>query len=350
MKKYNNPVVIARGLLGALCIITTVLANSEIIYADSTTDDLKSYLGIPVDKHEEVKRYESNYNELIAQSTENTGDVQIQEEVELQEIDMLSIDLSGYGVELDQLLKADASPYVINQKLDIIKETKDQIKSLGYTQSAPILIDEDKYSSEKLVVYESENDINSRWYDIGSIGGTLKMCVDRTFIVRPFGYEVEFDDSLDKYVAVGDKNRSLWLAASVGDNVKAQFNGVVLSIEKDKNGDGTQNICIKHGNNVFTIYKHLHLKDRLGVGDHVKQYEVLGTAGKSLNEEYTNHIEIELIIDKTYINPLLMYGSSGKGMYENLIRSSIKEFAVEKGEGYYWTESMKLENPNKVKR
>ena len=352
MKRYDNPVVIARGLLGALCVITAVLANSEIIYADSTTDDLKAFLGITVEKHNEVEKYQSNYSELVDNTNNENTNNQIKDEVELTEVDILNQNLSIYGMDLNQLMLKDASPYEIRLKLNDIESTKESIKQLGYKTEHESILEDDLYKNNKtnLIVYESENDINSRWYDIGEIGGNLRNCVDNTFIIRPYGYEVEYNTSSGKYEAIGEKNRGLWLAASVGESVKAQFNGVVLSIEKDAEGEDTKNICIKHGNNVFTIYKHLHLKDSISVGSNVSQYEIIGTAGRSINEDYGNHIEIELIIDSMYINPLLMYGSSGKGMYENLIRSSEKVYAVEKGEGYYWNSNMSIENPNNTSK
>lgn len=350
MKNCNNPVIIIRGLLGALCVVITVLANQKIVLAESTTDDLRAFLGITVEKHKEKNRYESNYNEIIQNTDNKNSNVHIEKETELSEIDILNINLNLYGTELNLMFMSDSSPYEISSKLTEITETKERIKALGYSTSSGTILDDtinNEYDSNKLTVYESKNDIDSRWYNIGSIGSSLKPCVNNTFIVRPFGYEVEYNSDYETYTPIGDKNRGLWLHASKGDNVMAQYNGIVLSIEDDPNGVNTKNICIKHGNGVFTVYKHIMLKDKIKVNSIVKQYDIIGSAGKSNEKDYDNHIEIELIIDKMYVNPLLMYGTSGKGMYENFIRSSSKEYAVEKGEGYYWIKSMALENPNK---
>ena len=350
MKISNIPMVTVRGLLGALCVVTMVVSNYKIAYADSTTDDLKAFLGFAVEKHDEVEKYESNYDKLISGTSEIESDIQIDKELELSTIDILNNNLSIYGMDLSQLVKSDASPYDIKAKLDTIIETKNEIKQIGYSTSNPGILDESKdYSANQLVVYESSNDINSRWYDIGDIGNNLKFPLKHARIVRPYGYVVEYNSEYDKYTAVGEKNHSLWLEADEGDVVKAQFNGVILSIEKDTEGQDSQNIAIKHGNEVFTIYKHVRVKSSLKVGDYVRQYQEIGTASVSLEEEYDNHIEIELIIDKSYVNPLLMYGTSGKGLYEALLRSSDKEYAVERGEGYYWNNTMVQENPNNTR-
>lgn len=347
MKIFNIPMVMYRGLFGALCIVTMVVSNCKIVYADSTTDDLKAFLGFTVEKHDEVERYESNYDKLMSNTSEIEADVHIEKEVELSAIDILNQNIGVYGIELSQMVRLDASPYDARLKLDSIIEAKEEIKQLGYSTSNSGLIDDDKdYSYQQLVVYESKDDINSRWYNIGDIGNDLKFPLDSTRIIRPYGFEVEYNDEKEKYVAIGQKNPSLWLDADVGDTVKAQYNGVILSIEEDKEGQNSQSIAIKHGNNVYTIYKHVIVKDNIKVGDHVSQYDIIGTAAKSLEEGYDNHIEIELIVDKMYINPLLMYGTSGKGLYEAMLRSSNKEYAVEKGEGYYWNSNMQQVNPN----
>lgn len=348
MTKYGNPIVVMRGFFGTLCIITMVVSNYKIAYADSTTDDLKAFLGFTVEKHEEVNRYESNYGKLIEDTSETSGDVHIDKEVELSEVDILNQNLSVYGMELDKLVKEDKSPYEIKNKLDLIIDTKNEVKQLGYSTSEQSLIDDNKdYSAGNLVVYESYNDINSRWYNIGDIGNNLKFPLAHTRIVRPYGYEVVFDNDLDKYVPNGDKNMTLWLNADINEEVKASYNGVILSIEDDSLGEGTKNIAIKHGNEVYTIYKHIIPKDKLKVGDVVTQYSVIGNVGKSLEEGYENHIEIGLIIDRQYINPLLMYGTSGEKIYNELLRSSDREYAVERGEVYYWNSSIAKENPNK---
>ena len=58
-----------RGLFGVLCGVLVVTANIEIVNASSTTDDLKAYLGITVEKHDESKLFTSDYIEDDEQIT-----------------------------------------------------------------------------------------------------------------------------------------------------------------------------------------------------------------------------------------------------------------------------------------
>ena len=389
----NNKIkhtALSKGLFGVLCLIIAVTTNCENVRAESTTDDLKAYLGITVDKTDEEREYSSNYSDVYG----DKNDEHLEKDEKTDPIDIAKENLAKFIAELNQYMSDDASGFVILDTINSIKTKKTEIEALGYeTKYTELNNDSDESNSEKkssiLTVYKSSNDISSRYYDIGDIGDNLKFCITPFEIDIPYGYEVSkeytYEDSTEEpveiiestetnevnqeesidstetpeesieqhdrytteinYSIIGNKHTSLTLKASENTEVKALFNGRIYSIEKDKACKDAYNISIFHGNGVYTIYRHITLTDDIKKYSMIKQYDILGTVAKNESNEYK--LDIQLVVDKMYINPLLLFGHSGKDIYEKFLLQTDKTYSVESNEYYYYDDSMSVENPNK---
>ena len=331
-----------RGLFGVLCGVLVVTANIEIVNASSTTDDLKAYLGITVEKHDESKLFTSDYIEDDENTSENKKDEQSEEDEETSPIELAKTELGILNVSLEQLLKGDATGFEIMAKISEVRDKKHEISMLGYNIQGTDITD-DYSNNDNLIQYNPANDIKSRWYNIGSIGSNLKGVVDPMQIYKPYGYLTEQVDG--KYTPVADKNNSLWLKADNNTEVNCLFNGIVYSVEAESD-NGLYSICISHGQDVYTIYRHVKTKGSLHKGDAVKQYQILGTVGSASDDEQS-HLELQVVIEGKYINPLTLFGTSGRKLYNNYLSNYSDRYYVEVGEYSYYVEEMSVENPNK---
>lgn len=340
MKNMNKHVDTSRGLLGVLCVVITLTTNSMNVMASSTIDDLKSYIGITVEKIEDKSVNVSEYIE----STEKHSEELDEKEETTQPIDIAKDKLANLNAELEQYMLNDTSGFKILDTIDSIIETKNEIESLGYVVKQEYF--EDDSESTPSVAYDATKDIKSIWYNIGSIGDYLKFCITPFVITKPYGYEVVYNYETEEYEKVGEKNTVLELQADENTVVTSIFNGKIYSIEKDTEGVNTSNICINHGNGLYTIYRHVNVNENIKKGDTVSQYDEIGTVGKSTDADEM-HLGIQVILDSTYINPLIIYGSSGENIYKKFLSSTDKEYAVGASEEYYYNSDMSVENPNK---
>ena len=304
---------------------------------------MKSYLGIAVEETDEIK-------EIIVNNIETDttlGEAPSENPYETSQIDIERKNLKLYNVDLNQLIISDASPYDIVAKINDIKETNNRIKELGYVIETSD-INTDYNDNNEFTIYDSTKDIDSRWYDIGDIGSNLRFCVSDFSILKPYGYLIEYTNSnKTKYNIIGSKNTSLWIKTQTNNDVTSLFNGKIYSLERDEQCTGAKNICINHGNGVYTIFKHINIESDISKGDIISQYQKLGTVAGASDAEGNTYIELQLIIDNEYINPILLFDKSGEYMYNNYKKYSEEEYVVESDEYYYYTEDISIINPNR---
>ena len=171
-------------------------------------------------------------------------------------------------------------------------------------------------------------------YAIGSIGSLAISVTERGIqVVTPYGYTKDLDGNYS------DKLLGIELAAKPGDNIKSQWNGIVANIAVDKE-TGKSTITISHGNGLYTQYSHIEKENNINVGSTVSQGQIIGSAVDTTvtDSSKRNHIYYQVILDDEYINPLTVYGSKGKQIYDLWSTSTPLTNYVEKGEAYYINE------------
>ena len=180
---------------------------------------------------------------------------------------------------------------------------------------------------------EEMKSIYSLDYDIGGIGDTAFSVVENYFkLVTPYGftkYALE-----DKYT--NSKLLGIELYAMPGDNIRSQWNGVVVGVYDDLHGQG-QVINVYHGNSTYTKYSHVLAKGNITVGAKVKAGGIIAVAADTSSSEpgKDNHILYQIKLNGEFINPLLIYGTRGQKIYEDWLTSYPYDNVVELGEEYF---------------
>lgn len=101
-------------------------------------------------------------------------------------------------------------------------------------------------------------------------------------------------------------------------NIISQLHGSIESIEKDS--DTTYEIVVSHGKYVKTIYGGVS-DIEVEIGQKVKQYEKLGVL------ESNKESSLQVLVDDSIVNPLLLYGADGiHAFYELAAKSPDKTF------------------------
>ena len=309
-----------RGLLGVLCMLLCITSKVEA----KTNEELKEYAGLSNKQQSSEDNQEENIEYRLDIEENDKEQLEKEKEKEKQEIEKLKDEFDKKKVEVGVMLRSGKSPYSIIELIGELKEIENNISKTNIDE----LEINGSIDETKVTLYKSSTDINSKWYDIGNIGNTLSPCVDNLVIKIPYGYEVEYDYESNKYIKLGEKHTGLTLSCKAGDKVYSQFNGKVYTIEKDSNNKNITNICIYHGDNTYTIYKGLNSNTNIHKGDIVSQYQEIG-------ETLNNELEFEVIIDNKKINPILLYGNSGKNYYTDFITKSEKKYVVGNKEKYY---------------
>lgn len=340
--KVKDKFSTSKGLIRVLCGVLIVISNFNIVNASSTADDLKAYLGITVEKHEEEKESHVDGLENESINYEKNDDEQSSENDGTSKIELAKTELEILNGDLEHLIKKDKSGFEIVSKISEIRDKKREINDLGYNVQGTESTDEN-IGDEGTIIHVPANDIKSRWYNIGYIGSYLKEVVTPMRIYKPYGYLAEEIDG--KLIPIGDKNNALWLKITEGAQINCLFNGIVYSVEAEEDKE-LYSICISHGQDVYTIYRHVKLSDILHKGDKVSQYQILGEVGKASHDDVT-HLELQVVIEGKYENPLNLFGTSGKNLYNQYERSYADRYYVEIGEYAYYEEEMSVENPNR---
>lgn len=251
-----------------------------------------------------------------------------------------------------QRIDSNSSAYIITSAVDeliVVRNnlktsytsptiSKDSIPNVDLTNETEVITNTvDELSEVEAVLAEAGDrkavaSIQTLDYNIGYIGQYAVSPVKKYFkIVEPYGFNKAIYQSEYQSKLLGIK-----LRAQVGDNIVSQWNGVVVSIERDLSNK-MYKIKIYHGNSLYTEYSHVNPKEGLNIGAIVYQGELIGTAMDTSDYEpyLDNHIFYQIKIDGTYINPLLIYGTQGKQAYEAWMRSTDTVNLVEEGEVYY---------------
>lgn len=308
-----------RGFLGILCLL--LLGTIEV--KAETNNDLKEYLNLESntnisDEEQIIYKYDTGEDILDKYNREKA-----EEEEEKQKLEILKDRFNETNVEIGMMLRNSYSANSILEKIDELKAINEDISKTEMDE-----LEENKVI-EKVegTVYKSSEDILSSYYNIGEIGSSLKPCVDNFIIEKPYGYKAKYNYKTDKYTKDGTKHTGITIKCSSGDNVYAQFNGIVYSVELDNNND-TFNVNLYHGDNTYTIYKGINKNTNIVKGDIINQYDLIGQADK-------NNIEFEVMVNNKYINPILIYGKTGMNIYLNYLENSDEKYLVGKDELYF---------------
>ena len=184
-------------------------------------------------------------------------------------------------------------------------------------------------------------------YDIGPIGDAAISVVEGyTVIETPYGFtkpsnQKEYTES---------KLLGMDLAAEPGERILSQWNGVITQITQDNNSKYST-VTVYHGNSTYTIYNHVVPAEGVAAGQTVRAGSYLANAASTveIEPEKANHIFYQIKLNGEYINPILIYGSYGKTLYESWLTSHSCDNVVEDGEKYYNDLSESEDNQNEDK-
>lgn len=315
--------MITRGLATALLVIA-IPTLTEIRAEALTVNDLKSYLGYTVEKTQRAK-------EIVNDKKSNQDRIK---ELALS-INHLNSDNEDCENKIEQYMSNGTSANMILSLINQIDTNNDslndQINEKNTISNIESTINSALQISKNMGINMSI-DIQSSLFDIGYIGDNAISPVKGLLqISKPFGYKVNSDGSHES------KNTGLDLKATAGSLIVAQWNGEVANVETDEQSK-TQTVTLFHGNNVYTVYSNIESKNLI-IGQYIEQGKLLGTAKN-------NSIHFQLLVDGKYVNPLLIYGSRGKKLYEDWYNKTHEVYTVEVGEYEFYSDYISTKNPN----
>lgn len=360
MRNINKAVAFTLVLLMSVSITSPAQA--------ATTNDLRGLLGIA---KREIPTSNYSFETSTSGATGNagtTGDEKVTDEPVDEEAEKYIVladnakQIEGYTTTLNQLKSRLSQRIESNSTAYLIVATVDEIVSTNSTIEKLKASKDNDYASDYIATpsgssgtntatsgsttgnSEYEQFMNSSFsedlvssissldYDIGTVGDAAPCIVENYFkLVTPWGFTKATNS--DDY---GEKLLGIDLYAQNGDRIKSQWNGIVVDLGKD-NTDNLQYVKIYHGNSTFTVISHINLEQDIYIGSEVYQGKILGTAGDMLEFEPNkeNHVFYQVIIDNEYTNPLLVYGSRAKSVYETWLTTHPLDNVVEQGESYY---------------
>lgn len=378
VSKLNNKLGCAQCAISAILTIIYIMVlsmNSIIAYGD-TGNDLRDSLGISRRYYNEsldgldgytisdsnddntdtnetnIESSNSNESEsnITYDSIINADEIKTEIENKKAELDSLESILSSrmrnrstaYLVTLtvNDIFKIQEEIYELETNLSNVVDSQfiiNQSTESDSSSQSDTSIDnnvQEHNSSLMANSYSKKNieSVNSDTFDIGYIGDKAPCIVDGQFkLVTPWGFTKKASES-----NYGNKFLGIELYAKENSAIVSQWNGVVVEIGND-DSNKAQYIKIYHGNGIYTVYRHINAANDIAIGDKVGQSQTIGYAVNTTNSEpeKLNHVMYQLEIDDEYINPLLIYGSSGKYIYEQWLTTTSYDNVVEYGEKYY---------------
>lgn len=340
---------VLRGLTIAL-LVPILSTNFIIVGYGLTVDDFKAYVGEAVNQADRTIVVEGQVGDETILNYDDTDEGTSQ-------LDRLKKSFSEYEKQLEQRMNGSDDTLTIaalvssmnTLRKDIAnKEKEEQILATqsigkGYNQdemldyiisSANVEIDELDFDT---------NSISSKFFDIGYFGDYYFKPVDNALkIVTPYGYKQNQDGTYD------NKHLGMDIAAYRGSDVKSMFNGIISNVEKDVYGENDV-VTMYHGNGLYTVYHHLEVNEEMTKGKRISYNDTVGTTVDTTKHEPNkeNHMFIQVILDEKYINPIYVFGNTGKAMYEEWAGKTVDRYAVDSGEYFYYTDNMSVENVNK---
>lgn len=377
MKIVSKVNKISRGLAIVL-LISMITSTSSLAY---TSNELRESIGLKSNKYSYSSDYvpstEDNNQDANSENTESyltNEDEQTEEIVEYVETENNITDylneVLSLESKLDSRFENNSTAYLItvtidnilinrekvNELKDKVEHTDDSIVSSveineGITEINKDEIDSSYKYDEVIVNSFSEADIqsvSSIEYNIGDIGDSSISVVDKYLkIVTPWGFNKNANE--DKF---NTKLLGIELYAEQNDDIKAQWNGMVVDIGTDYTGE-SQYLKIYHGNSTYTVYNNIFACNNITVGKMVYQGQVIGKAAdtKKYQPNKENHIFYQIRLNGRYINPILIYGNRGKKLYEEWLKTHPSDNLVESYEKYYndIDETWNVNQPNDVK-
>ncbi len=187
-------------------------------------------------------------------------------------------------------------------KMDNIQYQIDSLKDLGFNIEVNYI---ENTWEEKFEEIENLEEVIGQQGELGTVGQGLMSPISTGFIIsEPFGYNLSmYGDSIDY-------NNGLYMLATRGSNILSIWNGAVTEIVQ--NIDGEYSIEVTHDLNLKTYYDNIDVLS-VSVGDTVKQYTALGSVSKQKD------VQISVLLDSEYINPLYLFGSVGLNAFREYI-------------------------------
>ena len=329
----------ARGLATVLLVITLTAVISLPVQA-ATTDDLRAYLGMTVAPKNQtpIQLPKSGITK-----SNDSGDTE-SEDPNTVSLEQLNLDLAKLEGRYEQGLSSNTKATTLLVIMNSIRDTKSKIDEKGSLSTTVGDVDvsaliNDSVTRENDMI--TEKAFGDAKYNIGDIGDSAVSPTDKLLsLLTPYGYKMNKDGTHEP------KNTSIELRAPAGSNIVAQWNGKIAYIEDDKTGKYSI-VTIFHGQRLYTVY-HQIIPSELYVGKIVKQGDVIGTLGNTDTSEndLPNHMSYQIILDGSYIDPLLIFGERSKNIYEDWLKTSYETYTVAEGEEFYYSKSMSKINPN----
>ena len=354
-----------RGLATALSLALMLTVSMNVGYCE-TSNELREVLGMPKNTYGISNVDKDGIKDSIGNNTSDKhSDTITDEDKQSEQIVHGSInlkDVSGLEDEMEQLktrlesrITNQASAYILSITVDSIVDLQNQIYrvlnsseySTDYITTVDKNIEKPNYDEEAIaeeidtnnllveqnVSSEILDTINSLEYDIGDIGSRALCVVENRFkIVTPYGFTKHA--SQEQYT--NSKLLGIELAATVDEGIRSQWNGIVVGLYKDPTSNA-QTVKVYHGNSTYTVYSHVNPVAGIHIGKEVQTGEIIARATDttSIEKDKTNHIFYQIKLNGEFINPLLIYGTRGKTLYENWLTTTSYDNAVEVGEKYY---------------
>ena len=324
---------VTMGLAIVLLLHTTIGNN---VYAE-TVDDLRAYIGNAVEQSDRV----------IIIENEDTKGVEVPEVGSqvgnVKDIEDIREDLENLEALYETRLRTGTKPSNIVAVLKNIEESKEKLEVAKQSGSTTI-VHTYRYLDDRDMPNKEREDLDSKYFDIGSVGEYLQAPTNINYLVTPYGYK-ETPNGVEK-----NKHIGIDLRTNPGEPIKSVFNGYIQKIEKDTSGENFT-ITVSSTGGLYTIYHHIQIEPVLTKGKRVKFGQQLGIAGNTQASEpdKVNHILFQVVLDGNYINPLYLYGNNGESIYKAYKKNYSTDYRVGKTEEHFYKESMSLVNPNKGK-
>lgn len=369
--------------LAGIALVTFLSTSVMSVGLSATSNELRESIGLPPNSYGDPTEYTENTGEQSTSEPSENFEVTVPEEDELIEeivtgvenqdrIEDIEGDIAVGESKLLAFLGSDTPAISIINAIEQLEDNRLQLSELTGKDEAGLAADSNKSpssdggsnaedssnsdtESSKVEISQflqgiEQKDaagLRSLDYDIGPIGDAAISVVEGyTVIETPYGFtkpsnQKEYTES---------KLLGMDLAAEPGERILSQWNGVITQITQDNNSK-YNTITVYHGNSTYTIYNHVVPAEGVAAGQTVRAGSHLGNAASTveIESEKANHIFYQIELNGEYINPILIYGSYGKTLYESWLTSHSCDNIVEAGEKYYNDLSESEDNQNEDK-
>lgn len=204
--------------------------------------------------------------------------------------------LNGIDLDRQELMNMDYSYIDTVDNVNSLLKTVDTYMNITYADSNLSSVTE---AENKLSEARAYYDTVSAESDIGEVDNLIQPIQSNITVSKEFGTSLKKDNTKKT-----EFHNGIDLSAVEGTGVLSMFSGKVIFADFIEATGET--VKIDHGDGLITVYSSLSER-YVKTGDIVKQYQKIGTVGKSTKENNETHVHIEVVIHNKNYDPSKLF-------------------------------------------